>query len=243
MKKSDLVILPGWGGCKETWQDFYDYLQENSIKQVDNIYVINLPCFGGQPCPDKVWGVENYANFVEQTITEKINTDKVYLLGHSFGGAVATKLCYNNPKLINKMILTAPAIVRPEKTFKRLFFGLIAKAGKLLFKLPYIEKFDIWAKKVLYKTVNSDYNKTSGIKRDIYKKIIREDQRNLLSDIKKETLLIWGKKDKLLPYRHSKKIIEKLPNAKLKTISDGSHGLHKSNKSKLKQSIEAFLAK
>lgn len=241
MKKYNLIILPGWGGSQETWQDFLDYFRKEKSKKINSIEVLNLPCFGDEPCPDDVWGVEDYVEFAKQKIEEK-KVDNLVILGHSFGGAVATKFVYNYPKKAEKLILTAPAILRPEKTTKRLFFGAIAKMGKVLFKFPYLEKFDLFAKKLLYRITGSqDYLKTSGIKRDIFKKIIRQDQRDLLSQIDIKTLLLWGKKDKLLPVENTKIISNKLKNCKLKIIDNGTHGLHKSSKKDLKEEVNTFL--
>jgi len=238
----NLIILPGWGGNKKTWQEFINFIDRNPIKEDLKVNILELPCFGGKDCPEEVWGIEEYSQFVRKYIEENIDTEgKVYLLGHSFGGAVAARLTYNEKNLVNKLILTAPAIIRPKNKFKRFFFGMIAKIGKYVFKIPFIEKFDIWAKKMLYKFINSDYNETSGIKRDIYKKIIRNDQRNILPYIKTETLVIWGKKDKLLPYKDGKEIINKLQNGKLKTISEGGHGLHLDQKQKLRNFINEFI--
>lgn len=241
MKKYNLLILPGWGGCQETWQDFVNYFEENKSEKIDKIKVLNLPCFGDEPCPNSVWGVEDYAEFVRNNIID-INWNNIVLLGHSFGGAVATKFVSLHPEKIEKLILTGPAILRPRKTFKRIFFGTIAKFGKILFKVPYLERFDLLAKKLLYRITGSqDYLKTSGIKRDIFKKIIREDLRDLLPGIETETLLLWGKKDKLLPAENSKLIERKMKNCKAKVIKSGTHGLHKSSKQEFANEINTFL--
>lgn len=241
MESYKLIILPGWGGCRDTWRGFLNFLEENPIESINDAEVLNLPCFGDQPCPDEVWGVEAYADYVRKKIRQDYTEDKVYLMGHSFGGAVAANLCYNNSDLVKKLILSAPAIIRPRNTLRRAFFGFIAKTGKIIFKLLFIEKFELWAKKVLYKILRSDYNQTSGIKRDIYKQIIREDQLDLISEIKTETLLIWGKKDKLLPFSHSEKIRKKMPNIDFVSVENGSHGLHKSNKAQLRSAITSFV--
>ena len=38
-----------------------------SLAQRDfNVVCIDLPCFGTEPCPTSVWGVEEYSNLVRQ---------------------------------------------------------------------------------------------------------------------------------------------------------------------------------
>jgi pimeloyl-ACP methyl ester carboxylesterase len=215
-----LVILPGWGGTKETWQKFADL-----AKQDFDVHVINLPCFGDEPCPTEPWGVEEYAKFVNSKF--KIQNSKFILLGHSFGGQVAAYFASQNPEMIDKLILFAPALFRHKKGLRRLLFGFAAKFGKLIFKLPFIEKFDIWARKVLYRAADSsDYNGTSGVKREIFKKIIRQDLTEVLPKISMPTLLIQGNFDKYVPVEDSERAFSLIPNAKIEVVLFGRHGMH-----------------
>lgn len=214
-----LVILPGWGGTKETWQAFTDLAKQNF-----DVQVINLPCFGDEPCPNEVWGVEEYAEFVKSKVN---NANKVTILGHSFGGQVAAYFASQNPEMIDRLILFAPALFRRKSPLRRVLFGIVAKFGKLIFKLPFIEKLDVWAKKLLYKVADSpDYSATAGIKREIFKKIIRQDLTECLSKISTPTLLVQGNFDKYVPVKESEKAVKLIPNAKLEIVQLGRHGMH-----------------
>lgn len=216
-----LLILPGWNGTKKTWQNFINIAQKDY-----EVILLELPCFGDEPCPNKVWGVEDYANFVAQKI-KNLNLIKPTIIGHSFGGQVAAYLVANNPKLISQLILSGPAILRPKQNLKRFIFGFIASFSKTFFQLPIVCKFAIKAKKILYHLANSpDYNNTSGIKREIFKKVIRQDITDQLNKIDLPTLIIWGKKDRFVPLKNGKKIAKLIKNSKLKIISNGKHGLH-----------------
>ncbi|MBU0647074.1 alpha/beta hydrolase [Patescibacteria group bacterium] len=171
-----LLILPGWDGTKKTWQDFINIAQKDY-----QVICLELPCFGNEPCPNKIWGIEDYANFVSKKIKE-LNLIEPILLGHSFGGQVAAYLAINNPKLISKLILSGPALSRPSYGSKRFLFNCIAKFGKFFFHKEFCQ-FATKAKKFLYRLADSpDYNNTSGIKREIFKKIIRQDITNLVTN-------------------------------------------------------------
>ncbi|MFB6226359.1 MAG: alpha/beta fold hydrolase [Candidatus Paceibacteria bacterium] len=237
-----LLIVPGWGGNKKTWQGFKKYLQEHELDSDIKTKILELPCFGDRPCPDEVWGVEEYAEFVNKKIKQEMESDTIYLLGHSFGGAVAARAAHNYPNTIDKLILTAPALKRPNKKFKKAIFYLISKIGKLLFKLPIIRRVDSKAKKVLYKFAGThDYRKTSGMKSKIFKKIIKENEMDIISELDNETLIIWGEDDELLPVETSFEIVKELPNAWLRIIKKAGHGLHKNNKQQLRKSINKFI--
>lgn len=237
MNSPKLVILHGWGGSKLSWKLF--------VKKANEFFdteVIELPCFGDEPCPQEVWGVEEYADFVKVKVKSIKGKEKIILLGHSFGGQIATYLAANNSELIDKLILSGAAVYRPKKSIKRLIFGMLAKSGKILTSLPGLKRFQPLAKKVLYKTAQSpDYGKTDGIKKEIYKKVIRQDVSHLLPNIQTPTLVIWGDRDSYVPLTYGRKITKELPNAQLEIIKGGTHGLHIKETKKMINIIKKFI--
>jgi len=234
--KKTLVILPGWGGNQQTWNEFISIADEKF-----DVVCIDLPCFGSEPCPDRIWGVEDYANFAKNKIKQVPDVKEIILLGHSFGGQVAIYLVAHEPKLVDKLVLSGAAVFRPHKALRRWLFMGLAKFSKLILRIPILEKYNIPVRKVIYKFINSpDYSCTSGIKRDIFKKIIRQDLTYLLFKIKTPTMVVWGTKDKFVPLRHGKKIKQLIPKCKLEIIKGGRHGLHLQMPEKLLEIIYAF---
>lgn len=229
-----LVIIPGWGGTKKSWLNFIELAGRDF-----EVHFIELPGFGDEPCPESVWGVKEYANFAKSKIAE---LKKPILMGHSFGGQVAVNLAANNPDLFSKLILSGAAVMRPKHSFKRFFFAGLAKIGKLVFRLPLIGRSENFARKYLYKIAGSpDFENTSGIKREIFKKIIRQSQTHLLGKIRQKTLVIWGEKDGYVPLGEGKKIARLIPNAELKIVENGKHGLHIQQPENLLRFIKDFL--
>lgn len=234
--RQQLVIIPGWGGTRQTWEKFIK-LAENDFE----VYFVDMPCFGDVSCPETVWGVEEYAQFVKNAI---IGLGKPILLGHSFGGQIAVNLTANNPEMFSKLILSGAAVLRPKYTLKRFVFASIAKIGKFIFKLPVLNKIEAFAKKILYKVVDaSDYTKTEGIKREIFKKIIRQSQVDLLEKITIPTLVVWGSADSYVPLREGRKIAAMISGAELKIIDGGKHGLHIQQPENLLKIVGDFLNK
>jgi len=235
-KSAILLILPGWGGSHETWADFVAFAKPH----FDDVVVIDLPCFGTEPCPTDVWGVEEYADFAKKRISQFSNK-QIILLGHSFGGAVATHLVANNPELVDKLILSGAAVYRPKNYIRRILLGTFAKFGKVLFKIPFIEKGNVWAKSVLYRAADSpDYSSTSGMKRDIFRKIIRQDFGHLLPLIAVPTCVIQGTRDTHVPYAYGAHMAEHIPYASFVAVANGTHGLHLKKKKELLEAILEF---
>ena len=239
MSQINLIILPGWGGSQETWQGFVAGIGKN----FDNVYVINLPCFGSVPCPTEVWGVDEYVEYVKKEISKLNYSGKTILLGHSFGGQVAASLLAKETNIVDALILSGAAIIRPKHPLRRLFFGSLAKVGKVLFKLPVIEKFSVLAKKVLYGAVgSSDYKDSTGVKKEIFKKIIRDNRQYLLPKIEVPTLVLWGEKDKYIPLKYGKKIHKLIPGATMYVVKKGGHGLHINNIKEIELIINEFIS-
>lgn len=235
MNKPTLVILPGWGGSSDTWKDFIALAMRDF-----RVECINLPCFGNEPCPSVVWGVEEYANFVISKFRH-FDISKCVLLGHSFGGQVAAYVAAKHPEYISHLVLVGAAAIRPWRPIRRLFLYGIAKMGKFIFRLPIIEKGSTWGKEMLYKAVGSrDYNETAGIKREIFKKITREDLKHLLPVIAVPTLVVWGTKDRYVPLRYGKRIARLIPRAELQIIRGGGHGLHLTHRNELVEMLRVF---
>lgn len=227
--KKQLIILPGWDGNRKTWQGFINLAQTEF-----EVTCIELPCFGDEPCPKNIWGVEDYAEFIKNKIIE-LKIEKPIMLGHSFGGQVAAYLSANNPGLIDKLILSGAAIIRRENKIKNYIFGTVSKIGKKLFG-----KSEVF-KKILYRLADSpDYANTSGIKREIFKKVIRQDVSAELVKITTPTLVVWGDNDKYVPLSDGKKIAQMITGSKLKIVKDGRHGLHIHSTDKFFEIIKNF---
>jgi len=236
-QKPKLIILPGWGGSRQTWSDFVS-LAESDFE----VEVIELPCFGDEPCPSSIWGVEEYSQFVKDKIIslKQVNQTTI-LLGHSFGGQIATYLLAHEPNIVDKLILSGAAIYRRPESIRNKIFKLIAKSGKIVFSLPGLNKLAGFMRKVLYKTAGTgDYNKTNGIKRDIFLKITKQDVNEFLPDIKIPTLVVWGDRDTFVSVKDATLIAENIVGAKLEIIKNGTHGLHFWKKEELLQLIKSF---
>ncbi len=231
--KKQLVIIPGWGGTKQTWNEFVKIAQNHF-----EVFCLEMPCFGNNPCPNVVWGVDEYTDYVAKEI---INLEKPIILGHSFGGQIAVNLVSHKKNVCSKLILSGAAVIRPKNNFKKVCFLLPAKIGKLIFSLPILNKMEKLAKKVLYKIADSpDYDRTEGIEREIFKKVTHQSQKEKLQDIQVPTLIIWGSHDNYVPLAEGKIIASLIPNASLKIIEGGKHGLHIQKPEKFLELVKNF---
>ena len=120
--KKKILLLHGWNWKNYTnmtdsidaWENRKDFVSD--LEKNYEVYKLNFPGFCGQEEPNKPYVLDDYASFVKDYL--KNNNLKVdYVLGYSFGGAVALRyhLLYDDNQ---KIILISPAIIRNKTKSK-----------------------------------------------------------------------------------------------------------------------------
>ncbi len=93
----------------------------------------------------KDYSFERHLNDLNEIISTQINTNKVILIGHSFGGILATHFTANRSEMVEKLILSSPGDLQPYRMNDD---GSMAEMAKLYptpkeyqFKIP-LEVFE-----------------------------------------------------------------------------------------------------
>ena len=225
-----LLILHGWGSRNDNWQKVGETLARNGIK----IIIPDLPGFGQSDKPQTTWNLDDYCDFVEEFV-KALNLEKFYLLGHSFGGALAVKCSLKFPEKIDKLFLASASCIRRRNLKKKLLY-ILSKVFKVFSFIPFLRK-------AFYKFVvgKSDYLSIQGVMRDIYLKVIGEDLSEALPQVEVPTIIIWGEKDNITPLNDAKIINKKIKDSKLEIIPNVGHDLNLKTAEKLAEAIVRFL--
>ena len=119
----NILLIHGWdydnyyGRCKEyAWANRIKFIKE--LEKKYNVYYPDLPGFGKTKEPNvKMWTLDDYAKYINDYINEN-NLKIDYILGYSFGGAVAVryKTLFDNDM---KELLVSPALIRNEEKSKK----------------------------------------------------------------------------------------------------------------------------
>ena len=70
---------------------------------------------------------------------------------------------------------------------------------------------------------SSDYNAAQGVMRQIFVKVVNEDLKPLLPQIKSPTLLVWGENDTATPLSDGRLMEKLIPDAGLVVFEGCSH--------------------
>src|SRR3989344_1459197 len=212
------LILHGWPSSSDRWVEVGESLGKEFL-----VIVPDLPGFGRSEEPQKAWSLDDYVDFVKE-FSEKLPVlqNSFYLLGHSFGGAIASKFAIKYNQKVDKLFLVSAACVRSNTIFKKILVK-IAKMVKMFSFVPYYMQF----RKIIYKFIirKSDYiYQKDGIMKETYLNIL-DDLSYCLSFIKVPTIIIWGDKDSITLIKEAYYINKKIEKSKLIIINNGGHDL------------------
>ena len=227
MKK--ILLLHGWDYDNYTsrtektdaWHNREKFVKE--LQKHYEIYKLNFPGFCGQKEPSHAWNINDYAQYVSDYLI-KNNLTIDYILGYSFGGAVA--LTYNlNHNNNQKLILISPAIIRNFGKSKKFI-----KTPKLL--TPIRNKLrDLY---VIYILKTEEMKYGTKFLRQSYQNIVRIELLDSLTKIKPEILnIIYGSNDDMVNPNHVIESVQYNYKKCIKVIEDGNHDIANTHTEKL----------
>jgi pimeloyl-ACP methyl ester carboxylesterase len=230
-KKDTLVIVPGFAGNKKTWKKF-----TTKAKPFFHTVVIELPCFGNNPCPDETWTLLKYVQYVENKIKE-LKIQNPVLIGHSFGGTINAIIVAEKRLPIKKLILIAPTIIKPRTKIRKLGHFIIRITGPIFFKIPIIERLDLLFKQIFsLNIVGKSINKTQT-----FNQFTKPYFEKYLKKIEVQTKIIWGGIDIFVPVTDAFLIEKKIKNSSLDIIYTGGHVLNIYKTNKLLEIVKQFI--
>ena len=251
-KGRPMIFLQGWGGSKESWELLMTRLGVLGLTEKHCLIALDLPGFGESEEPETPWSVGDYVNWFEQVLQYLdsemgIDFSEGYDLAvHSFGGRMLFKMLGRKDASkykLDRLVIIAAAGIKHQKSLKIRVAGTLAKTGKKVLGAGPLKWVAPLAQKGLYKVLKShDYEKTSGVMRETFLKVIDEDLRdNVVQGCKNPALIFWGKKDTYVPVTDARLIHLKIPGSKLIIFPDGKHGIHRTKAEEIADLVSEFI--
>lgn len=216
-KEKNILILPGWGDTRKTFNYLITKLQEDFT-----VYIIDYPGFGNSPFPNKDLTIYDYTNIIRDFMYDKKIINPI-IIAHSFGGRIATLLTGYYKEEIDKLILIDTAGIKRKKKIKVFIKEKVYKLLKQIKKMLPKNLKEKYHKKLLNIFGSSDYKSLSLNMSKTFQNIIKEDLKDFLPYIEQETLILWGEKDKDTPLKDAKVIKKRIKNSALIIYPNATH--------------------
>lgn len=209
------VFLHGRWRSKEDWKNYFQRLQDKKVW----FLAIDFPWFWHSQKPDSTRWVEEYSELVLHCIEKLWIKVAVSLVCHSFGWRIGLYLSANYPDKVYKLFLAAPwGIERLKSNLQK----KVEFLWKKFLSIYILKPLKVWLIKHFWST---DYNAAWSLK-DIFVRVVNQDLRHLLSQIKAQTYLYrWEKDNQILSWQ-IEILKREIKNLHLKTYSDVWHDVH-----------------
>jgi pimeloyl-ACP methyl ester carboxylesterase len=209
----------------------------SQLNQDYDCIAINMPGFSVSSQPGKIWGIEEYSQFLKD-FTEYLNLNKFVLVGKSFGGRVGIFYASKWPETLTHLILVAAAGLEKKGVLVQIKIEL-ARMGKLPLSLLGSKNLEL-LRKHYYKAVGISRD-TSDYKWEVKKLVTNTNLTKDAETISVQTLIVWGTDDAILPLKVGKDLNSKIKNSILKQIR-GGHNAHQESAEEFNSLVDKFLA-
>jgi len=234
--KPAVLVLHGWGVGSDAWVEAAVLLAQENCR----VIVPDMPGFGKSEVPGKPWTVDDYVEWIKE-FTDKLGMNRLILIGHSFGGQVATKFAAKHQNEINALILCAAAVIRKPRLGSRQILAKYLAKTKIIFQnIP----FGIYPvlRKIVYRIAGTrDYAQLQGVMAQTFLNVVGESVIESAKRIKTPTLIVWGDKDRETPTEDAREINNAIAGSRLEIIPDAGHKLHRTHAQILAEKIINFL--
>jgi pimeloyl-ACP methyl ester carboxylesterase len=212
----NVVVLHGWGTNLNVMESISKKLSQNFT-----VFSLDLPGFGKTNEPVYPWGIYEYADFVENAM-KALKIESPILIGHSFGGRISIIL--SSRMKVSKLVLVDAAGIKPKRTAKYYVSVYTYKIIKNISKLPGLKfLFFKFVEDYRKGAGSADYKSASDMMKGVLVKVVNEDLKKHLSNIKAETLLIWGENDLDTPVSDARIMDKTIKNSELVIIKNAGH--------------------
>ncbi|MFX1501165.1 MAG: alpha/beta fold hydrolase [Promethearchaeota archaeon] len=255
-----IILVHGWGGSKDGW-----FVQVGALSKYFKVIIFDNRGAGKSSKPNYPYTMDMYADDI-YGLLKFLNIEKTHLLGESLGGMIALNFILKYPEQVNKFILINswpgfPNEQGPEMYSKgkieyyeelnkdplnAFLKGAKASYSREFFKMmqqnPKKKFFGLWSVEDLVNidlanpsTPEDNNNAANAVK--------GHNVTDRLHEIKSETLLICGEKDRIATLSVQRKIHEQIPNSIFKVIKDARHAVSKEKAPEVNETIINFLKK
>src|SRR5262245_15014355 len=224
-----VLALHGWG------RDRGDLLLALSGRDV---IALDLPGFGSSPPPEGDWGSRDYADAVAKLLDE-LGVAPLVVVGHSFGGRVATCLAARHPHLVAGLVLVGTPLLRRAAPRKP---PAVYRAVRRLRRLGLVSEHTLDRYRQRYGS--ADYRAADEAMRPVLVRTGNEDYADELAALDCPVALVFGEGDTAAPPAVAREAGDILGThlVSLDVVEGASHDVHLQHPDRVAAAVSAVLA-
>ncbi|HPQ33703.1 MAG TPA: alpha/beta hydrolase [Tenuifilaceae bacterium] len=225
-KGKAVVFLHGYLESIEIWSDFVETFYKKF-----RVVLVDLPGHGKSTVNNDSVSMDEMANAVNEVLNH-LGISKVVLVGHSMGGYVTLAFANRFPEKVKGIVLfhSHPNPDPPQKLASRLSdiekvsSGFLAKIVEAsipnLYANENVKRFEEYvarSKSIALKT------SAKGVVAALSGMVNRDDRNDVIEKISSPVLIIFGRKDNLIPSDAAEKIVQKHPASRVCWLENSGH--------------------
>ncbi|AEV34542.1 branched-chain alpha-keto acid dehydrogenase subunit E2 [Pseudovibrio sp. FO-BEG1] len=203
-----IIFIHGFGGDASTWRNIQVQL-ENKRRTI----AFDLPAHGRALADFEPCNAVGSAKAVVKSL-DALKLDRVHLVGHSMGGAIAALIAMRSPERIASLTLLAPGGFGPEinaKLLRRYAVGQTEAEQQVLLEQFVGLEFELPRKLADYVATQRSTPGAAEALKAVSGLILEGESQGVLPTDKLGELpmpikVVWGTQDKILPTRQCHKL-------------------------------------
>ena len=241
--KPTVILLHGLGAQAESWQ-----LNIAALSQNYRVIAPDQVGFGKSDKPLLKYRVGTYVDFLDKFMAE-LKIEKASLVGNSMGGWIAGLMAIKYPNRVEKIVLADAAGIVPANVNTDEIYQLnnstrdeIRANLKRIFANPMLQNNEALVDQFMTQRIASNDGYTIN---SIIESIKRKEDflNERLGEIKKPTLIIWGKQDGLLPVSDAAVFNKGIANSQLVIFDNCGHVPQFEKAAEFNKTVLEFLGK
>ena len=229
--------LSGWG----RWESYHMTLGITNL-----VYAPQLPGWQDGQVPASITSARDYARVMTQFL-DAVGISTVDLVGHSFGGWVALHMAVECPARISRLVLIdamgvsvpdVPAAnleAMDEEAFLHAAFaqsGVVVVRGDFGGVVEDVRKGQEFEKQWKNRGIVAQVVRGHYADPELTQKV-----RTITAD----TLIVWGREDGIVPWRHGEVLAAAIPQSKFAVIADAGHTPMRDKRETFQRIVRDFL--
>ena len=249
-----VLFVHGLGGSWRNWLENLPFFARDH-----RVVAIDLPGFGTSPMPPETISISAYGELVVAVADRLGLGPETALVGHSMGGFISTDAVTAAPQRFSTLTLVAAAGI----TFAAMSDSRksVTSAAIKMIRPLMANRVDraLHRKRLRVASFSGLVAHPSLIDREILWELARYaatapgmieatdalygyDSRERLAEIGIPTLVIWGRKDRLVPVAAAHDYLRRIPGARLSIIDDTGHMVQMERPARFNREVGQFIS-